>query len=72
MTAPQNSYDKIKRKALLAPNTLTNDGFAAPLLLPNEIATNERHMNKARGNMFVTAGGNVNAVVGGMEANGVC
>ena len=66
----QNSYDKIKRKALLAPNTLANDGFAAPLAITNEHMA-DRQMNKPRGNMFAV-GGNVNAVVGGMEANGVC
>ena len=71
----QNHFDKIKRKALLAPNTLPNEGFSAPLpVVNNETQNNnvgiDRHINKGRGNMFTNTGG-VNAVVNGMEANGV-
>ncbi|KAL5487811.1 hypothetical protein ACEPAI_5919 [Sanghuangporus weigelae] len=66
----KNHYDKIKRKALLAPNSLANDGFAmpGPASSENQMVM-ERPMNKGR-NMFANPGG-VNAVVGGMEANGI-
>ncbi|KAL5508017.1 hypothetical protein ACEPAH_5635 [Sanghuangporus vaninii] len=66
----KNHYDKIKRKALLAPNSLANDGFAMPGPASSENQMNmERPMNKGR-NMFANPGG-INAVVGGMEANGI-
>ncbi|KAL5530182.1 hypothetical protein ACEPAF_6439 [Sanghuangporus sanghuang] len=66
----KNHYDKIKRKALLAPNSLANDGFAMPGPASNENQmAMERPMNKGR-NVFANPGG-VNAVVGGMEANGI-
>ncbi|THH10087.1 hypothetical protein EW145_g1563 [Phellinidium pouzarii] len=72
-TSRENHYDKIKRKALLAPNSLANDGFAAPMPVQNEnqmIA--DRHSNKGWGNMFANSGAvNFGAVVGGMEANGI-
>lgn len=50
---------------------MSNDGFLVTGAAPNENQIGmERPMNKGR-SMFANPGG-VNAVVGGMEANGVC
>ncbi|KAH8118342.1 hypothetical protein DFH11DRAFT_1540541 [Phellopilus nigrolimitatus] len=69
----KNHYEKIKRKTLLAPHSLTNDGFAVPLPSNNENQMmTDKHINKQRGNAFANPGGvNIGAVVGGMEANGI-
>lgn len=62
---------------MLAPNSLTTDGFAAPHALQpaqneNQVLV-DRHASKGKGNLFSNAGGmNIGAVVGGMEASGVC
>ncbi|KLO15898.1 hypothetical protein SCHPADRAFT_938360 [Schizopora paradoxa] len=78
----KNQYDKIKRKALLAPNGLGNElptglGAHNNAQGQHEVqnAINDRQANKARtmNNPFNRAGPGVDigAVVGGMEANGV-
>ena len=73
----QNHYDKIKRKALLAPNTLPADvsgGFVAPPPVQSDHL--DRHQPRYRGatgglSTSTTGGVDIGAVVGGMEASGV-
>jgi hypothetical protein len=66
-------HDKIKRKALLAPNTTGQDisvGFGGSLNHVVDRQTHEEHQGKGRtgfGSNVVDLG----AVIGGMEANGV-
>lgn len=65
----QIQHDKIKRKALLAPNTTNHDSVGGP---PNH--PNEDQQAKVMGRTFGTNLGNtidLGAVVGGMEVNRV-
>lgn len=72
----QVQYDKIKRKALLAPNPNAPDGprgFGGPLNSAVDRQTQDEPQNKTR--PFATNLGNsvnLGNIVGGMEANGVC
>ncbi|KAI0939068.1 hypothetical protein AcV5_000586 [Taiwanofungus camphoratus] len=75
----KTQYDKIKRKALLAPNVVGGDS-AIPLINENpanhtgERSALDEHTNKMRQGMpFGTTLGavDVGAVVGGMEANSI-
>jgi hypothetical protein len=71
-------HDKIKRKALLTSNSINSSALPFPggaHLVNEKISTDERTMARARAAMplgMSAANMNIGAVVGGMEANGVC
>jgi hypothetical protein len=66
----QNQHDKIKRKALLAPNPAVHNNFHSFGDPSNAISGDQSTKMRTFGTNMVNAV-NLGAVVEGMEANGV-